>query len=125
MSHSHVTLQTRDVQATASFLEKTLGYKRVAKPATNSVETVWLDIANGQHVQVVFEEGFVVSPFDGDVGHIAVFHPATRFPELKQRLEGFGAQVFAPARPSRFDRFFFREPVNGYVFEVFASHFDQ
>ncbi|MCM3881671.1 MAG: VOC family protein [Vicinamibacterales bacterium] len=124
MSRSHPTLPTRDVQATASFLEKTLGYARVTQPANSLVEAVWLNIQNGQQIQVVFAEGFTVSRFDGEVGHIAVFHPAAEFAELKRRLERLGAKVFEPERPSRFARFFFREPVNGYVFEVFASHFD-
>ena len=120
-----MTLPTRDVQATASFLEKTLGYTRVAEPAGSRAETAWLNIQNGQQIQVVFAEDFAVSPFDGDIGHITVFHPATQFAELKQQLERLGAHVFAPERPSRVARFFFREPVNGYVFEVFASHLDQ
>jgi hypothetical protein len=105
-------------------LEKTLGYARVAPPSNSSVETVWLNIQTGQQIQVIFEAGFTVPPFDGEVGHFAVFHPAARFAELKRQLEGLGAKVFDPQRPSRFARFFFREPVNGYVFEVFASHFD-
>lgn len=119
-----MTLPTRDVQATASFLEKALGYQRAAQPA-DSAETAWLNLQNGQQIQVVFGEGFTVSPFDGDIGHITVFHPAAQFAELKQQLERLGAQVFDPERRSRVARFFFREPVNGYVFEVFASHLDQ
>jgi catechol 2,3-dioxygenase-like lactoylglutathione lyase family enzyme len=120
-----VTLPTRDVEATASFLEQALGYKRAAQPADSRAETAWLIVQNGQQIQVVFGEGFTVSPFDGDIGHITVFHPATQFAELKQQLERLGAQVFDPERRSRVARFFFREPVNGYVFEVFASHLDQ
>jgi catechol 2,3-dioxygenase-like lactoylglutathione lyase family enzyme len=122
---SHLTLPTRDVQATASFLEKTLGYTRIPPPPNSPPETVWLNIHNGQQIHVVFEAGFALPPFEGEFGHIAVFHPAAQFAELKKRLERLGARVFEPAHPSRFARFFFREPVNGYVFEVFASHFDQ
>jgi catechol 2,3-dioxygenase-like lactoylglutathione lyase family enzyme len=125
VNRSHVTLPTRDVEATASFLEKALGYTRVADPVDDRAETAWLTIENGQQIQVVLAEGFTVSPFDGDIGHITVFHPATRFAELKQQLERLGAHVFDPDRPSRVARFFFREPVNGYVFEVFASHLSQ
>jgi len=29
-----------------------------------------------------------------------------------------GAELIEPIRATPFDRFFFREPVNGYVFEV-------
>jgi catechol 2,3-dioxygenase-like lactoylglutathione lyase family enzyme len=124
VSNSQVRLPTRDVQATASFLEKALGYKRVAEPAGGPAETAWLSVPTGQQIEVVFIEGFTASPFDGDIGHFTVFHPATQFAELKQPLERLGAQVFAPQHRSRIARFFFREPVNGYVFEVFASHLE-
>src|SRR5688572_13368223 len=105
MSRSQVTLPTRDVQATASLLEQALGYKRAAQPADSLADTAWLKIQNGQQIQVVFVEGFTVSPFDGDIGHITVFHPATQFAELKQQLERLGAQVFDPERRSRVARF--------------------
>jgi len=119
MSFSHLTLPTRDVQATASFLEKTLGYRRDPPPANSPVETIWLNIEHGQQMHVVFVEGFAVSPFEGEFGrHIAVFHPLPEFEELQTRLRQLGAEVFSPARPSSFERFFFREPINGYVFEV-------
>ena len=119
MSLAHLTLPTRDVQATASFLEKTLGYTRDPPPANSPVETVWLNIHHGQQLHVVFVDGFAASPFEGEFGrHIAVFHPAAQFAELKRHLEQLGAHVFDPDRPTPFARFFFREPVNGYVFEV-------
>jgi hypothetical protein len=50
-----------------------------------------------------------------------VFHAVDRFPALRQQLRDRGAEVFDPERPSPFARFFFREPVNGYVFEVIDS----
>jgi catechol 2,3-dioxygenase-like lactoylglutathione lyase family enzyme len=125
VNRSHVTLPTRDVRATASFLEKALGYTRVAGPLDDQADTAWLRIHNGQQIQLVHAEGFTASPFDGDIGHITIFHPAPRFAELKQQLERLGAHVFDPERPSRVARFFFREPVNGYVFEVFASQLSE
>lgn len=130
MSIAHLTLATRNVEATASFLEKTLGYTRDPPPPNSPVETVWLNMHNGQQMHVVFVEGFAVSPFEGEFGrHIAVFHPGAQFAELKRQLDDLGARVFNPERPTTFARFFFREPVNGYVFEVvdkpLASHFDQ
>jgi hypothetical protein len=80
---------------------------------------VWLNVHNGQQMHVVFVEGFTVSPFEGEFGrHIAVFHPVAQFAKLKQQLEHLGAHVLDPQRPTPFARFFFREPVNGYVFEV-------
>jgi catechol 2,3-dioxygenase-like lactoylglutathione lyase family enzyme len=122
MSFSHLTLPTRDVQGTASFLEKTLGFTRDPPPANSPVETVWLNIRHGQQLHVVFVDGFAVSPFEGEFGrHIAVFHPLDRFEDLKRQLQELGAEVFYPDRPSPFARFFFKEPVNGYVFEVIDS----
>ncbi len=122
MSISHLTLPTRNVEETASFLEKTLGYTRDPPPPNSPVETVWLNVHNGQQIHVVSVEGFDVSPFEGEFGrHIAVFHPATRFAELRRQLEHLGARVFDAERPTPFARFFFREPVNGYVFEVIDS----
>jgi catechol 2,3-dioxygenase-like lactoylglutathione lyase family enzyme len=122
VSFSHLTLPTRDVQATASFLEQTLGYSRDPAPANSPVETVWLNIRHGQQIHVVFVEDFQVSPFEGEFGrHIAVFQPLEHFPDLRRLLRGLGSEVFDPARPSPFARFFFREPINGYVFEVMDS----
>jgi catechol 2,3-dioxygenase-like lactoylglutathione lyase family enzyme len=122
VSFSHLTLPTRDVQATAAFLERTLGYRRDPPPPNSPVETVWLSIEHGQQMHVVYVEGFAVSPFEGEFGrHIAVYQPLDRFPSLRAQLQELGAEVFDPARPSPFPRFFFREPVNGYVFEVIDS----
>jgi hypothetical protein len=59
---------------------------------------------------------------------VALRHPAEDFAALKARLVEAGATLIDPIRPTPFARFFFREPVNGYVFEVIegaASHFDQ
>jgi catechol 2,3-dioxygenase-like lactoylglutathione lyase family enzyme len=130
VSFAHLTLPTRDVARTASFLEETLGYTRDPVPANVPCETVWLNIGRGQQIHVFFVEGFEVSPFENEFGrHIALFHPRAAFAELRRQLEQRGAQVFEPLRATPFERFFFREPVNGYVFEVIdqdrASHLDQ
>jgi len=85
MSLAHLTLPTRDVDKTARFFEKTLGYARSPVPWNSPVKTVWLDIGGGQEMHVFYVEGFEVSPFE---------------------------------------RFFFREPVNGYVFEVIDQNRD-
>ena len=119
MSLAHLTLPSRDVERTASFLEKTLGYLRDPIPDNIPCETVWLNIGRGQQIHVVHVEGFEVSPFEGEFGrHVAVFYPRPQFEGLKQRLQQEGADLFEPLRPTPFERFFFREPVNGYVFEV-------
>ena len=119
MSFAHLTLPTQHVERTAGFFERTLGYARNAVPGNSPVEALWLDIGRGQEMHVFYVEGFAVSPFEHEFGrHVAVFHPREDFPALKQRLAAEGAELIAPLRATPFERFFFREPVNGYVFEV-------
>jgi catechol 2,3-dioxygenase-like lactoylglutathione lyase family enzyme len=119
MSLAHFTLPTRDVEKTAAFFEQSLGYSRDPVPANVPDETVWLNIGRGQQMHVFRVEGFSVSPFEEEFGrHVAVYYPRQEFDALKQRLAQHGAVLFPPLRPTPFERFFFREPVNGYVFEV-------
>ena len=119
MSFGHLTLPTREVEKTASFLEETLGYVRDQVPANVPDETVWLNIGRGQQIHVFFVDGFEVSPFEREFGrHVAVFHPLEDFAALKERLRQRGAELVEPLRSTPFERFFFREPVNGYFFEV-------
>ena len=119
MSLAHLTLPTREVERTASFFEQTLGYARDPVPSNVPDETVWLNIGRGQQMHVFFVEGFEVSPFEREFGrHVAVFYPLQEFAGLKQRLLQRGAELSEPLRPTPFERFFFKEPVNGYVFEV-------
>ena len=119
MTLAHLTLPTRHVEQTAAFFEGTLGYRRQPVPGNSPVEALWLDIGNGQELHVFYMEGFTVPPFEGEFGrHVAVFHPQADFARLKQRLVEHGAELVEPLRATPFQRFFFREPINGYVFEV-------
>jgi catechol 2,3-dioxygenase-like lactoylglutathione lyase family enzyme len=119
MSFGHLTLPTQDVERTAAFLEETFGYRRGRIPGNSPVPTEWLDLGRGQQIHVVYVEGFETSAFEGEFGrHVAVFHPLDRFDDLKQRLKARGAEIIQPLRATGFERFFVREPVNGYVFEV-------
>jgi catechol 2,3-dioxygenase-like lactoylglutathione lyase family enzyme len=121
LSLAHLTLPTAEVEATARFLQEMLGYRRDPAPPNSPVETVWLSVGAGQQLHIVYVENFVVSPFEGEFGrHIAILLPAQETIALRKRLAGAGAQVLDPMRPSAQERFFFREPVNGYVFEVIA-----
>jgi hypothetical protein len=62
---------------------------------------------------------FQISPYEAEYGrHVALFHPRSEFAALKARLVGEGAVLIDPIRPTPFERFFFREPVNGYVIEI-------
>ena len=119
MTLAHLTLPTRHVERTTAFFEQTLGYHRKGVPSNSPVEVAWLDIGHGQEMHVFFVEGFAVSRFEAEFGrHVAVFHPLADFPALRQRLLEAGAELIEPLRPTPFARLFFREPINGYVFEV-------
>ena len=116
---AHLTLPTRYVERTAAFFERTLGYARGELPGNSPVEALWLDIGRGQEMHVFYVEGFEVSPFESEFGrHVALFHPLPDFPVLKERLRAEGAEIVDEIRPTPFERFFFREPVNGYFFEI-------
>ena len=121
MSLAHLTLPTRHVERTASFFERTLGYTRDPVPANVPDETVWLNIGRAQQIHIFHVEGFSVSPFEREFGrHVAVLYPPERLDDLKERLVQNGAELIEPLRATPFARFFFKEPVNGYVFEVIA-----
>jgi catechol 2,3-dioxygenase-like lactoylglutathione lyase family enzyme len=119
MNFAHVTLPTRDVERTCAFFVKTLGLSLLPVPKNSPVPVYWLDLGNGQEMHVFFVAEFEVSPFESEFGrHIALFHPLIDFPALKERLLAEGAELVDSLRPTPFERFFFREPVNGYFFEV-------
>jgi catechol 2,3-dioxygenase-like lactoylglutathione lyase family enzyme len=130
MSLAHVSLATPDVERTARFIERALGYRRNPTPPDSPVPVVWFDIGNGQEMHLLQVDRFETSGFEGEFGrHVALRHPAHDFTALQARLVEAGATLIDPIRPTPFARFFFREPVNGYVFEVIeaagAIHFDQ
>jgi len=119
MSFAHLTLPTRDVERTTAFLEHAFGYVRKTAPRNIPVDVQWLDIGRGQEIHVFHVEGFEVSPFENEFGrHVAIFHPLSQFAALKQWLVEARAELIDPLRTTPFERFFFREPVNGYVVEV-------
>jgi hypothetical protein len=127
---AHFTLATRDVNATAGFIERTLGYARKPLPPNATGPVVWFDVGAGQEMHILHVDGFEISPHEAEFGrHVAIFHPLADFAALKARLADEGAVLIDALRPTPFERFFFREPVNGYVFEVIdqarASHLDQ
>ena len=124
MTLAHVTLPTRHVERTAAFLEQALGLTRMAVPENSPVDLVWLDLGNHQQLHVLHVDRFEVSPFENEFGrHIAIYRQGTDFAAVKDRVAGLGGTLMMPERATPYERFFFREPVNGYVFEVI--HFDQ
>ena len=116
---AHPTLPTQRVEATTRFIETTLGYRRKIVPANSPVEANWLDIGHGQELHVFYVEGFEISPFEAEFGrHVALFHPADDFPALRRRVVDAGGELVEALRATTFERLFFREPINGYLFEV-------
>jgi catechol 2,3-dioxygenase-like lactoylglutathione lyase family enzyme len=119
MQFAHLTLPTRDVERTCDFLVKTLGFTLLPTPKNSPVPVYWLDLGHGQSMHVFYVEGFEVSPFESEFGrHIALYHAVEEFPAMKERLVAEGAELVDEIRKAPFERFFFREPVNGYFFEV-------
>ena len=116
---AHLTLPTQRVEETTRFIETALGYRRKTVPDNSPVDARWLDIGHGQELHVFFVEGFEISPFESEFGrHVALFHPVEDFPALRRRIVDGGGALVEPMRATPFERLFFREPVNGYVFEV-------
>ena len=116
---AHLTLPTQRVEPTTRFIETTLGYRRKVVPANSPVEANWLDIGHGQELHVFYVEGFEISPFEAEFGrHVALFHPVDDFPALRRRVVDAGGELVEALRATPFERLFFREPVNGYLFEV-------
>ena len=116
---AHLTLPTQRVEDTTCFLERVFGYRRKDVPTNSPVDARWLDLGNGQELHVFFVEGFVASPFEAEFGrHVALFHPIADFPALRERVVEAGGEIVEALRQTPFDRLFFREPINGYLFEV-------
>ncbi|MFM2095957.1 MAG: hypothetical protein RIS70_3081 [Planctomycetota bacterium] len=123
MPYAHLALGSRDVQATAAFLCNAMGWKPIPAPSNVPREVAWIDISGrndgSQQIHVIYSAEFEVSPYEREFGrHLAVFHPGQDMAALRERLTAHGAELMEPIRPTPFERFFFREPVNGYVFEV-------
>jgi catechol 2,3-dioxygenase-like lactoylglutathione lyase family enzyme len=119
---AHLTLPTQRVEETTRFLETVLGYRRKPVPDNSPVDARWLDIGHGQELHVFYVEDFEISLFEAEFGrHVALFHPLDDFAALRQRVVDAGGQLVDPVRATPFERLFFREPVNGYLFEVIDS----
>ena len=118
MSLAHITLATRDVQASVTFFAGALGWPPINRPGNIGRPAAWLEIAPGQELHLVEVAGFAPSLFEAEFGrHLALAFPRTDFDDLKRRLVAHGATLIEPERATPFVRFFFRDP-NGYVFEV-------
>ena len=118
MSLAHLTLPTRHVEKTIAFFEETLGYARRPAPGNSPVDALWLDIGRGQQIHVVHVDP--LEPRAPRVSSDATSRCSTRglTSLAEKRLVSRGAELMAPLRDTPFERFFFRDPVNGYVFEV-------
>ena len=118
MTFAHLTIATRDVEGTAAFYEKTMGWKRVGAPANSPVELAWIEMGPGEHLHILRRDDVTPWAFETEFGrHFAVFHRGDDFADLKRRLVRHGATLDDAVRPTVFERFFFKDP-NGYMFEV-------
>ena len=121
MSFAHLTLATRDVPKAAAFFTATLDWRPINRPNNIGRPAAWLEIAQGQELQLVEVADFAPSPFEAEFGrHVAIAVPLAEFEGLKRRLQAHGAALIDAERPTPFARFFFRDP-DGYVFEVVAA----
>lgn len=76
MSLAHITLATRDVQASLTFFAEALGRRPINRPGNIGRPAACLEIAPGQELHLVEVAGFVPSPFEAEFGrHIAVAFP--------------------------------------------------
>jgi len=118
MGFAHLTLATRDVEATADFFSGTLGWTAIERPGNIDRGAAWLRMGDGQELHLLEVPDFEASPFEKEFGrHVALSYPVSEFAALKQRLVERGAELIEPLRPTPFERFFFKE-LNGYVFEI-------
>ncbi len=118
MTFAHLTLATRDADATARFFEATLGWRRIHLPTNVEIKAAWVEVAPGQQIHILEIPGYEPSPYEAEFGrHFAFFYAGREFTALKDRLIAHGATVIPPIRPTPFERFFFRD-FNGYYFEI-------
>lgn len=116
---AHLTLATPDVERTAAFFESTFGFPRNPTPGNSLVHIVWLDIGNGQELHIIHVPDFRASAWELEFGrHVAFCCPDAELDAAKARVVSHGGALVEPLRTTPFRRFFFREPVNGYLFEV-------
>jgi predicted enzyme related to lactoylglutathione lyase len=116
---AHLTLATRDVEATAAFFESAFAFTRNPTPENSPVDIVWLNVGRGQEIHVIHVADFDLSEFEQEFGrHVAFVHDGQDLDALEAKVIAHGGVIVAPQRTTPFKRFFFREPVNGYLFEV-------
>jgi predicted enzyme related to lactoylglutathione lyase len=123
MCVAHLAIASSNVRATSTFLCEVMGWSPLETPSNAMMDLAWIDISTArdrsQQIHVIHVADFVVSPFDREFGrHFAVFHDGHDMDALRNRLAAAGGELIEPLRATPFERFFFREPINGYVFEV-------
>lgn len=122
MRFAHITLATRDVRGSARFFSLALGWTEINRPGNIRQQAAWLQIAPDQELHLLEVVDFVPSLFEEEYGrHFAFFAPLGEFPAIKERLMREGAMLIPPKRPTPFERFFFKDPVNGYIFEIIEA----
>lgn len=117
----HITLATRDPEATAAFFQATFDWPHVRTPDNAPMATRWLAMGPGQELHLVYKEDFEISTHEEEFGrHFALSCPIGEFDALKERLVAHGAELVDPRRDTPFERFFFQTP-DGYIFEIIEA----
>ena len=118
MPFAHLTLATRNAEATSTFYREIFGWQSLRMPGNVDVTADWLEIAAGQQIHILEIEGFEPSPFEKEYGrHIALFESRDHYDEIQKNLKNRGIEIIPPLRETPFPRFFFTDP-NGYMIEI-------
>ena len=117
MALDHVTLPTRQFDATVEFLSQVLEFPEIESPSDVSMRACWFEVGDGQAIHVLEIERAPDTQAEREFGrHVAFRFPHARWLRLKSQLERHSIEIIPPRRPSSTSRFFICDP-NGYCFE--------
>ena len=101
MTLAHITLATRDIEATRKFLETALGWHSIHRPNNIPMRAAWLAISPSVECHLIEVPDYAPSAFEREYGrHVALAYPLAEFPApLKERFAQDGGRDFAIGRP--------------------------
>ncbi len=123
ISVAHLTLLARDVVANRRFFQATFGWRPVEHHSNvpTELQPAWPEIAPGRELHLLCLPKYEAPRFEPEYGrHIALFQPQHDLVALKTRLVERGAELIAPQRETKADRFFFGDP-SGYLREAIGT----
>jgi catechol 2,3-dioxygenase-like lactoylglutathione lyase family enzyme len=121
MAFDHVTLPTREFDATVKFVERVLEFPRIAAPENLPIRAAWYDVGDYQQLHVlerVEPDVAAARPASEDefARHIAFRFPQARWLRIRNQLAAKHVDIIPPKRESDVSRFFVLDP-NGYCLE--------